>query len=249
MKCLNFSGIRKGGFTLLEVVLAVGIAIGIFLVGIYFYNQAANLRVELMKEADRVSTCRMLMEKISSDLRSARRHDWYGFTGTSNSIEFVKSDAVRFPLNTNSAFIPSTDLKKIRYDLAGNLDGTNAVVLGLNRSETLLLEFSTVSSSTNSSILLTNSAMAPLPEPLTDAVRFLHFRFWDETKWVETWDHIAPPKAVEISMGSDPLTEDLALETYPFEIFRRVILIPTGESAPVVTDSTGTTEPIGEAVL
>ena len=226
---------NERAFTLVEVVLAVGIAISIFLVGIVFYNQAAQLRTELLLESDRLSTYRLLFDRITSDLRSARKHDWYGFTGGTNFIEFVKTEQVRAVWqNTNQVFTPATDLKKVRYELLIASDGTNDSALGLNRTETGLIEYKMAVAQTNTfseETLLDTNIVA---EPLTDFVKHLQFRFWDSGKWVDTWDYMVPPKAVEITMSSDAMPLEITTpEEFPFEIFRRVVFIPTGEAPPV----------------
>jgi hypothetical protein len=70
-------------------------------------------------------------------------------------------------------------------------------------------------------------------EPITDVIRFVHFRYWDGTAWVEMWGDVVPPLAVEVSLGFDPQPDDALPGEYPFEVFRRVIALPAGrESDP-----------------
>jgi len=63
------------------------------------------------------------------------------------------------------------------------------------------------------------------PEPLSDEIRYVHFRYWDGTKWLESWDGIKLPLGVEISLGFEPpsVDEQGVLEG---EVFRRVVYLP-----------------------
>ena len=65
-------------------------------------------------------------------------------------------------------------------------------------------------------------------------IRFLHFRFWDGSAWLDSWADVVPPLAVEVSFGIEPQPDDALPEEYPFEVFRRVVLLPGGrESDPL----------------
>ena len=59
---------RARAFTLVEVILAISIAIGILVVALYFYSQATNLRAQLLEEADRISSIRLVMDCFFSSL-------------------------------------------------------------------------------------------------------------------------------------------------------------------------------------
>src|SRR2546421_5016576 len=80
-------------FTLLEVILAVIIAVGMLLVVLYFYQQAADLRTQLLDQTDRLSVARLLMDRITSELRTTRRHSYFqgAFIGESDFIQFIKA--------------------------------------------------------------------------------------------------------------------------------------------------------------
>jgi hypothetical protein len=67
-----------------------------------------------------------------------------------------------------------------------------------------------------------------LPEPLTDLIRFAHFRYWDGAGWREGWTNATPPPGVEIVLGVDPLPADANADEYPYEQFRRVVFLPAG---------------------
>ena len=84
----------SAAFTLVEVVLATVIAVGMMLVVLVFYEQASNLRAELLQETERVSSVRLLMDRLSTELRTMRRHPSFSsaFVGSPDHIQFIKTD-------------------------------------------------------------------------------------------------------------------------------------------------------------
>src|SRR5690242_975787 len=84
----------RRAFTLVEVVLAIVIALGILVVLLFFYQQATNLRTQAIEQTERISAVRLLMDRITSELRTAVAGSMVGSTlvGTSNSIQFVRAD-------------------------------------------------------------------------------------------------------------------------------------------------------------
>ena len=229
--------LRECGFTLVEVILAIGLAIVILVTAMSFYHQATNLRGQLVEVSERVSTVRLVMDRLAADLRVARAHDWEGFNGDATSLRFVKCEAIASSAWTRNQ--PVSDLRLVSYGAATGLDGTNMMVIGLNRSESLAVELRQTRATaapldaapaTASSATSTN--VAPV-EPITDVIRFVHFRYWDGTMWVESWGDVVPPLAVEVSFGLEPLPDDALPDEYPFEVFRRLLALPGGcESDP-----------------
>ena len=62
--------------------------------------------------------------------------------------------------------------------------------------------------------------------PITDAIQFLAFRFWNGSAWVETWDAATLPKGVEVSLSAElPVTGTEAANNHP-QVFRRIIYLP-----------------------
>jgi len=90
-------GLGVRGFTLLEVVLAIFIVIGMLTVALYFYQQAARLRSEVLLRIDEVSTARLLMDRMTAELRQAFAGDALmgGLTGTSNQHRFLQTRDAR----------------------------------------------------------------------------------------------------------------------------------------------------------
>jgi len=142
MLTLHCHGKRRSapGFTLIEVILAIVIALAILLVLLYFYQQATNLRSQAIQETERIAAARLIMDRITGDLRTLRLESssGRGFAGSSNSLQFVKTDVPSFSAWTGGALgrssFPVTDLKVVRYRLFESLDETNNSG-GLIRSE------------------------------------------------------------------------------------------------------------------
>ena len=125
------------GFTLLEVVLAITIAIGLLLVAMTFYQQSTSLRGQLMEEAERLSAVRQVMDRLAADLRVAPAHDRVGFTGDSNSLRFATT---ALPLASGGM---QTDLRRVAYRAIYAGEGTNLSVSGLVRTEEPAVDFIT----------------------------------------------------------------------------------------------------------
>lgn len=57
---------RRLSFTLLEVLIAMTIAMGVFVTGLYFYRYAAFVDVELKKDEEKQFKARLLMSRLAS---------------------------------------------------------------------------------------------------------------------------------------------------------------------------------------
>ncbi len=221
----------RAAFTLLEVVLAISIAIVILVAALAFHQQATTLRGQLLEESERLAAVRQVMDQLSADLRVAPVLNGTGFTGDSNSLRFVTTG---LPLQPGEI---ASDLKRVSYRATYAGEGTNIAVSGLLRTEEPAVDLiasplapalATVAGDTNAPTVAT--------EPLTEAIRFLSFRFWDGAAWRDNWSGIAPPPGVEVSLGFEPLPPDALPDQYPGEIFRRVIFLPAGQPKPPETN-------------
>ncbi len=241
---------RLRAFTLVEVILAIGIATGLLVVALVFYSQTASLRGQLIDETERLSALRLVLERLVSDLNSAIEQPQIGFTGSSDSMEFVVARAMDPSGGVGRPVVPTTDLRRVAYYLTAAAEGTNFVVTGLDRTEESLVTKpagpkagtasadSVASASEGGSRLPlpgvgvdSTNAVASAVEPLAESIRFARFRYWDGTAWLEAWDSPGLPAAVEINLGLDPLPENELPDAYPAEVFRRVVILPA--RAPV----------------
>ena len=235
-------------FTLVEVILATVIATGILVVALFFHSQATNLRAQLLEESDRVAAVRLVMDRLTQDLRHAFAHSQHGFAADATSLRFVTVEAptrADAGPNASSPYVNQrTDLRLVSYSLSKRLEGTNEIVLGVNHSTQPLAEKpgNRVAPETPSAAGATNSPVRG-PEPLTDSIRFFRISYWGGNGWSETWNSSQPPRGVEVILGTDPLPADAALEDYSGEIFRRVIYLPAGREMPVSDGQSRTNEP------
>jgi len=236
------------GFTLLEVALATFITVGMLLVVLFFYRQSEQLRQELLSGTEQITAARMIMNRISAELRSLNIHEplHFGLLGGSNRIEFVMATPPS-PLNWKQddlgrVLLPRSDLRVVSYELAG--PGDPAEATGLARSETAVPEFAPIGVE---DAILEQAAAVIDRELVTEEIRHLQFRFWDGTAWIDTWTGLHLPLGVEIILGGPPMPPpDAAMDvvadslepTYPFEYFRRVVPL-TMRAVPFPSAGTG----------
>lgn len=218
-------------FTLLEVVLAILIASGILVVALHFYQQAANFRGQLLLETERLTGIRLLMDRLTSELRTTPQSSGLriSLTGQSNFIRFIRTDLPPRAAWTGTLFgrvaSPETDLRLVTYRLDSS-DGTN--ITGLFRME---------EPAVSRPVLISTGDVAGVEVPrdtaftnsvamlVSDQIRHLSFRFWNGEQWEDSWNAAAIPAGVEITLASEPLS--LVTETNaPAEVFRRIIYLP-----------------------
>ena len=238
----------SAAFTLIEVILAIGIAAGVLMVVLFFYGQSESLRTQLLQENARISAARLVMERLSRDLSAARWSQSYqqGLSGGADNLQFVR---LSFPLPsawTNStatgSLTPVSTLRLVSYSLG---QGTNGSASGLVRSEQALSRQTGVVPTnpdqalfTQSGAVLTNAdqalfnAGAPAPRGgvTIEQLQFLRFRYYDGTNWLEAWSGASLPAGIEVSLGMDPLPAELTADEYPYELYRRVIFLPNSPS-------------------
>ena len=117
---------RRSAFTLLEVLLAVVIAAGLLSTAMYFYHKSSRFRSDLILETERIASARLILNRMSTELRSSLHHPVrnIGFKGGSNWVEFLKTEIPSeaswaiLTENSSSAAYPETGYRLIRYELA-----------------------------------------------------------------------------------------------------------------------------------
>lgn len=244
--------LNKIAFTLVEVLLAIAIATGLLLVAILFFQQAAELRSQIQGKADRYAQVRLVLDRLVADLRTARPRpgESDAFAGNNSAIRLVRV-AWTGPIPGAGAQ-PRTggaDLMRINLQADQDLEGTNLVVKGISRSEEPLGVRPRSSKPADGSLVLTNPAISTNTtrpasglslEPrtqrrrsdlLSDAIRFVQFRYWDGAAWVDGWTNSSPPSGVELTLSCDPPMEGTNRDEYSSELFRRVVFIPGAEAS------------------
>lgn len=237
-------GQARAAFTLIEVILAIVISLGMLVVVLFFYQQTANFRAQLVEETERLTAVRLILDRLTSELRTARTHPEFAgsFVGSASSIQFIRTDAP-----TRAAWIGAalgrvesaqTDLRVVRYELRGGslaspdspdnldsegfpefLDGeTNAPPASLVRTEEPLTKMRIVTDA-NSAVPAAAPPAKPPPQPLTSAIQYLRFRYWDGSAWSSSWSGTTLPKGVEVSLGSEPPADDQSFDEFEYGNF------------------------------
>jgi type II secretory pathway pseudopilin PulG len=218
-----------GAFTLVEVILAITIAAGLLVIAISYYQRAADLRNQLLEESERLATMRLLMDRISLDLRTAFAEPRQGFSGSADSMKFAHLGS---PTPGNLA---EGAMKLVTYSVVTNSEGTNSTIVGFNRVEAPLVEMR-AAATTNREPLSFNGGMDPLAiatnnmvDPLTRVIHLVQFRYFDGNEWLDSWNGVDLPMGVEVTLGAEPPSPDE--QEYSGEVFKRIIYVPAGRNS------------------
>ena len=248
---------KSNAFTLLETLLAIVIATGLLSTAMYFYQQSSKFRNDLILENERIASARLIINKMSLELRSTLTHPklGIGLKGGSNWIEFLKTatpsaSSWKNSTETTSPSYPETGYRLIRYQLAmKNLisetltnEANRKMIENLNLNENITTneEDSSIAVKQGDAIdrteqrLLTSKANTNAistveikPVRITDQLKYMQFRYLNNGSWVYQWPGPIPPQGIEISLGIEPLSATNLLEEYTNHVFRRILRIPT----------------------
>jgi len=226
---------RRKGVTLLEIVLAVSLGIGLVASLITLHRQARRLRNNVVAQAEKSTAVGRVLDRITEDLRSSISYQFIaqGLTKDAGKMEFVTA-SLPFPVAFAEADVtdprtnppPRHDHQIVGYSIrvatddAGNpLEDENGqiVVLGLQRASQSVL-----TATAEEGREIATSLLSP-------TVRFIHFRYFDGAEWLEQWDSPDMPAAVEVAVGFKPAPQDTAPADYPYETHWRVVSVPAGK--------------------
>ena len=220
---------RAGAFTLLEVVLAVALALGLLTSLLAFHARAASARQRVLEQLDALSAERRLMDRRTGELRGAITYPFlqFGLRGEPDRITFLSaclpSAASWSPAPADEApRPPEHGLQMIGYRPRVETDeeGVDRVV-GLERTCQKVIAARTAEEGKEIAVAL----IAP-------QVRFVQFRYWDGGAWAPTWSEGSLPAAVEVALGREALPVGVAPEDYPYDLARRVIHLPAAGAGP-----------------
>ncbi len=218
------------GFTLMEVILAVALTVALVGGVFAFYLHGLKIRDRVNEQMDILLTERLIMDRMTSELRSAMEFRFLqmGMTGGSEKAQWISAQlpgpaawAVR--KSTDDPIPPETDIQIIGYRLRVDEDEEGQpVVEGIERISQKVLAPTTAEEGEPSEGKEIEVVL------LSRRIKYLRFRYWDGVSWINSWDGGDLPGGVEISMGPYPLPEGTSHEDYDEEVFRRVVFVPGG---------------------
>jgi type II secretory pathway component PulJ len=220
----------RSGMTLIEVMLAVALTVGLMMSAIAFYRHVIDVREQLtgqFHQAQRTCARRAVMDRLTDELRSAMVFPFLqlGLSGQAMEVQFVTATvpgagAWAVTNTTEQALERESDLRIVGYRLRVVEDANGQEVIeGLERTVQKTLAAEVVEEGAQIQCTL----IAP-------QFKFIAFRYWDNqaSQWVASWEGGDLPMAVEIVLGAEPLPEDMPPEEYPYATFRRVVYVPGG---------------------
>ncbi|MBT3200617.1 MAG: hypothetical protein HN350_11950 [Phycisphaerales bacterium] len=228
---------RRSGFTLLEVVLAIGMIVALMGSAIWFTQHLASARESINTKAQEIVARRSLMRRITKELRCAMnlRRFGIGVEGTADSITFVTTaipgKSVWVDRNIlDQPLPPETDIRLITYRQAIREDEEEGVeyVVGIERTCQKLLDAPEAEEGENIRVAL-----------ITEKLKYLRFTYYDGTEWAKSWrPEQGVPLAVAVTLGDEPVYEDemTAMESEDEEpeeyiglASRRLVYLPLSE--------------------
>ncbi|MCX5661968.1 MAG: prepilin-type N-terminal cleavage/methylation domain-containing protein, partial [Planctomycetota bacterium] len=235
------------GFTLLEVVLAIVIAVVLMGAALAFYRHTLDVRAAATEEIAVSTAHRLLMDRLTEELRSATIAPVWGLgvQGQTDSISFVTATVpagwIWAKRQADAGPAPADqDLKLVAYRLRAYPNDEGVIVVdGVARILQRVL-----------SPEISEDQEPDAGSLIAPPIKFLRFRYYDGGGWLDAWSDAALPMAVEIILGVDPLPDKVLPEDYPYPMFRRTVFLPrsaVGGSAARPSNTSGTSGTSGGA--
>jgi type II secretory pathway component PulJ len=217
-------------FTLLEVILAVALSVGVVGAMFALYLHGVGVRDRVQDELDLLLTQRLTMDRMTSELRGAMEFKYLqiGLEGDAEQATWTTTvmpgpEVWDQRVATDAPPPPRSDVQLVGYRLRIETDQQGRkVVTGLERlcQRVLLAEIVTEAEDEKDQ----NAEIQV--ELITPAIRYLRYRYWDGQDWVDSWEGGNLPGAVEITLGPTPLDDPNGEPAGP--LARRVVHIPAG---------------------
>ena len=197
---------RRSGFTLLEVVLAIGLIVSLMGSAIWFTQHIAAARDKLSEKTQEIVSRRALMQRITRELRCTMDMSklGLGLTGKADSVAFVTTSlpgrSVWVDRNIlDQPIAPETDIQLVTYRQAIREDEDGEeYVAGIERTCQKLLDAPEAEEGENIHVAL-----------LTDKLKYLRLAYYDGSGWTRSWtSDQGLPLAIEVTLGDEPVYED-----------------------------------------
>lgn len=229
-------GNRRSAFTLLEVVLALGLTMTLVGAVYAFYFHTLSTRNALSEQSETLFAQRRILDLMSEDLRSAINVALlFSFKGSADEISLMRARVPSASVFHEKSFIEGTaeddraggafalqaDYELVRYYLQQpDPDDQEGEIGPLIRSSVKALRPRGVDADVDVETVA-----------LSDYVRFVYFEYRVGEEWVEQWTEKGIPKSIRITIGAEPLPEDTEPIDYPYATVWREIHIPAGSNA------------------
>ena len=239
---------RAGGFTFIEILLAIMLVLGLFGSALWFYRHIGEVRNDVSEEMRKIVAQRLVMDRITKELRSSQVAAFInvGVEGQTDHVTFVTTalpgkaawvvqDVADAPLP------PEQDIRLVSYGLRyveeddglTYIAGLEAKIQKLLTAQVIEEEgaeataggddsFGVEQGSTSDSAMGTNHSAL-----LSPYIQFVRFRYWDGTEWLDEWLDQGLPLAIEVAIGEEPMPEGVEPAQYEFDLARRIVALPT----------------------
>jgi hypothetical protein len=221
---------RPAAFTLLETLLTLALLLVVVTLCGGFAFEARRVRHAVLEEVDTIAASRLFMERITSDLRCAAADPAVTFEGNEQGLRFATAALPPPGVWSTSQSLgdpppaPVQDLRVVEYRLLYDESSGEPLAFALARR--------VVPAAVNPD----DGGESPFADAQSDRLCFLMCRYWDGSQWLPQWRDVHPPRAVEISLGRQPLPPQTLPTDYPHETYRRVVALGTF-AAPVAADT------------
>jgi type II secretory pathway component PulJ len=228
---------RVSGFTLLEIILSVGLIV-MLSAGVYgFYEEVLQTREQIHRKADEAFAQRRVMDIIGQEMSDSLVYPLFqtGMSGANQQVTFLRTDMPprslfaagssatdRPSITSRPAVAPQQDVVLVGYRLNRYLDEDgNPQIGGLERTCQRTLAAAVVEEGVNVEVTL-----------LTDQVKFIRLQYFDGSEWLDSWGNKVLPVAVKVTLGTEPLPEaaEGRPEEYPYPTVSRTIDLPVGST-------------------
>jgi len=215
----------RGGFTLLEVMLAVTLALALMAAMLTFYKQAADVRAAVLGDARLIGAERRTMDRLTEELRSTLVYRFLGL-GLEGGMSEMRFVTTTFPggamwveqnVTDVAQLARESDIAIVGYRLRYSEDEMGEIVVdGLERT-----------CQRRPTARISEEGDEIQATLLSPDIKFLRLRYWDGTTWAESCGGGTLPQAVEIVLGKEPLPENVEPLEYPYPTFRRIVALPS----------------------
>ena len=224
---------RLAAFTILEVMLAIVITTGLLATAMYFYQQSARLRNDLLEETERIGSARLiasLPSQASWQIPTEATPPGYPETG----YRLVRYELLKKPLLEGSLDNEANQqmIDQVVLEPGQQAGDTNAVLASLMQGDAINRTVRRLLSAKTSTNDIGTVRIDPVL--ITDRLKHLKFRYLNAGAWVDAWPGPQLPLGIEVSLGIEPMSATNLLDEYTNHVFRRIIRIPAA-AAPRAT--------------